>query len=102
LEKLRVATTGFAAGRVSEETAIDASISFLQGIRDWWDKHHVEICNTTFSASVFLSCLGICKLVGADANLAIVVSGVIAKGKLIPDTLRAAADLIFPGRNQKN
>ena len=66
------------------------------------DERHVEICNTAFSASIFLSCLEICQSAGAEVNLAVVVSGVIAKGKLIQDALRAAADLIFPGLNKKH
>lgn len=101
LEKFRLAAVGFANGRVSEEDAVKASISFVQGIRNWWDKEHVEICNKAFSTSVFLLCFGIGKLAGADVDLTMLVSGALAEGKLIPDTLRAAATF-FGSKTKKN
>jgi hypothetical protein len=100
LEKFRLTNLDFAAGKVPEEAAIEASFSFSDGIRGWWKKYHAEICNTAFSASVFLSCIGICHLTGTEPNLGAVISGVIAKGKPITDALKSAADLIF-GPNQK-
>jgi hypothetical protein len=99
LDKFRDATIGLVAGKLPEETAVEASLSFSQGIRNWWNKNHVGICNTTFSASIFISCLGICHLSGTDPNLGAVIAGVLAKGKSITDALKGAADLIW-GRNQ--
>jgi hypothetical protein len=93
LEKLREATVGLAVGEVSEDAAVEASNSFVQGIRNWWDERHIDICDKAFNTAIFLSCVSICQLCGAAGDLSVIVSGVITGGKTVSDALRAAAGL---------
>jgi hypothetical protein len=93
LEKLHIVTTGFAVGKLPEADAVATPESFAKHIREWWDKHHNDICDKAFNAAIFLSCVGICKLCGAAGDLSVIVSGVLAGGKTVTDALRAAAGL---------
>jgi hypothetical protein len=92
LEKIR--NTAQEIEIVPEDAAVERTKSFAQYIRDWWNKDHTEICNKVFNAGLFLGCVGVCKLCGAEGDLAIVVSSVITGGKPVADALSSAAKLI--------
>jgi hypothetical protein len=77
---------------IPEDVAVETTKSFGQGIRSWWDKCHIEICNSSFKAGLFLGCLGVCNLCGDD--VAIAISGAIVGGKAVADALTSAAKLI--------
>ena len=78
--------------KAGEDAAGETVLSFARGLRDWWDKYHVDICNKAFNAALFLGAVGICKLCGADGDLAVVISGVVTQGDEVIDALKAAAD----------
>ena len=94
LERFRAATVGVVIGNVPEEDAVEASTSFLGGICDWWSECHVQICSQTFTASIFLGCLGLCELAGVAPGLSAVLSGALIGGKAVPEALRAAAEML--------
>lgn len=74
-----------------ESKAAQSAVSFTQGVRNWWNKKHVDICNHTFEAGLFLSCAALCSLMGAGGPLAVVVSGAVVKGKPVVEALKAVA-----------
>jgi hypothetical protein len=78
-----------------DAAAEKVATSFVQGIRNWWDKKHEEICDKAFDAgirafdaAIFAGCLGVCALLHPDP-LALAVSGAIARGKTVVDALKA-------------
>ena len=93
LDNIRIATAELPVNG-SEDAAVEASTSFLHKIRDWWNKRHIEICSKTFDASIFLSCVGVLHLTGANPTLGAVLAGVLAKESMVTDALKAAAKLI--------
>jgi hypothetical protein len=54
----------------------------------WWDKDHPKVCNRAFDAAIFISCVGVCSLVGASA-IAVAVSGALVGGKNVIEALKA-------------
>jgi hypothetical protein len=91
LEALHGATVRLESGQNGETRAENATKSFVDCIRDWWQQDHVEICRATFKASLFMSCIGVCALVGASAP-AIAVSGALIGGRPVIDALKSVAD----------
>jgi hypothetical protein len=94
LELARDAAAALSEGKWSEDIAVSASTSFLQGIKNWWNTDHVKICGNAFDATIFASCLGLCSLFGGDPTVGCVVSGAIAKGQTVCDALKSASALI--------
>jgi hypothetical protein len=102
LEKARDTARAFAIGKIPEDAAVEASKSFVEYIRAWWDTDHVDICRSTFKTAVFLSCAGICKWYGAEGDLAILLSGVITGGKQVADALQSAVKLVVGKKDAEN
>jgi hypothetical protein len=91
LEAIHSATVRIESDRGAETRAKDATKSFVECIRNWWNEDHVEICRATFKVSLFMSCIGVCSLVGASAP-AIAVSGALIGGKPVVDALKNVAN----------
>jgi hypothetical protein len=62
---------------------------FVRGIQSWWDKRHQKICDKAFDAAIFMSCVGLCSLVGSGGTLAVAVSGALIGGKTVVEAIKA-------------
>jgi hypothetical protein len=96
LEALRDVAIEVKQGKVDEEAVIKATTAFSQGVRNWWDKKHVEICDKaygaalrTYDAALFCSCVSLCSLVGCGGPIAVAVSGALIGGKPVIEALKA-------------
>jgi hypothetical protein len=90
LESIRTTTVELEQPK-GESKAAKAALSFMQGVRNWWNKKHVDICNKTFDAGLFLSCAALCSHIGASGDSAVVVSGAVVAGKPVVEALKAVA-----------
>jgi hypothetical protein len=88
VEAVRVTTVELEHPK-GETKATNATASFIRGVRNWWNKKHVEICNKSFDAGLFVSCVGLCSLAGCGGQLAVLVSGVLVAGRPVVEALRA-------------
>jgi hypothetical protein len=79
------ATVKFFAATVEEDTLVRNAKSFAATLRHIWDERHPQFADVV----LFVSSVGICHLMGADAHLATVVCGALVGPKAVVDALRA-------------
>jgi hypothetical protein len=89
LENLRHVAEQVEHAKVEEKIVESAATRFVQGVRNWWANEHAKICNKGLDAAIFMSCVGLCSLVGAGGAIAVAVSGALVGGKTVVEALKA-------------
>src|SRR6266446_2397611 len=96
LEALRDVAIEVKRGKADDKAVIKATTTFSEGIRNWWNKKHEEICAKaydaafrTYDAALFVSCVGLCSLLGCEGPITVAVSGALIGGKPVIDALKA-------------
>jgi hypothetical protein len=86
----------FVAKKASEKAVTEQTYSVAEGIRDWWSKRHVQICDKLFDkalqatdVALFGTVLGLCGLAGVEPNFTVAVSGTWFGGKGVADVIKA-------------
>jgi hypothetical protein len=87
IEALRDVALKIKHGTVEEKAVTNASTTFMQGVRNWWDKRHDEVCSKAYDAGLFVSCVSLCALVGGGP-ITVAVSGALIGGKPVIEALR--------------
>ncbi len=90
VDEFITAARDFLKDRTRESVLETKSFSFFKGLRDWWDKDHISICNRSLPLGLFGVALALCSLAGDPGTTAIVVSGAVAGGQPVADALKAA------------
>jgi hypothetical protein len=100
----------FAAKTAHESAVTEKTYSLAEGIRAWWSKRHVQICDKLFDkalqasdVALFGTVLGLCGLAGAEPNFTVAVSGSWFGGKGVADVVMATltSGKVTASRNKK-
>jgi hypothetical protein len=90
------AASQFAAKKASEKAVTEKTYSVSEGIRDWWSKRHVQVCDKVVDTAlkgVDLALFGIavhiCTQAGARPDLSVGIPGVWFGGKSVADVIKA-------------
>jgi hypothetical protein len=92
--KRRVESFLAASSLTNELSVVATTLSLADGLRNWWTKDHVSICNKTLNIGLFAAGLGICSLAGALGTASVVTVGTLVGGKDIPSALEACVKLL--------
>jgi hypothetical protein len=68
IEALRIIAFDIRRGKAEEKTVAKVTTNFAQGICNWWEKGHDQICSKAFDASLFVSCVSLCALAGCGGR----------------------------------
>jgi hypothetical protein len=95
-EDLKRRVEDFLAASSSNDEApvVTTTLSLADGLRNWWTKDHLSICNKTLNIGLFAAGLGICGLAGALGTASVVTVGTLIGGKDIPSALEACVRLL--------
>jgi hypothetical protein len=77
LTDLQATALGFVRGDVKEAAVAKSARTFAEGVRDWWNKAHVRICDRAIDMAVFTASVGICSLAGSGGKMAVAVGAVL-------------------------
>jgi hypothetical protein len=83
---LRILHNAVSQGKKSVDVSV---ISFRDGVQQWWDRHHENICSRSFDLAMFLSAVTVCSLAGAGGTAAVLISGALVGGKSVVDAIKA-------------
>jgi len=64
-------------------------LTFQEGVRKVWEKHHDWICTRSVEASLFVLAITACGVAGAGGPISVIVSGAIAANKTISAALKS-------------
>jgi hypothetical protein len=81
----------FSARTSDEGKIVEATTSFAEGVRNWWNRDHVSICNRAFDRISFSAALGVCLLAGAGGQLSVIAATSLVVGKPFTKALSAWA-----------
>src|SRR5947207_1145161 len=81
----------FSARTSDEGKIVEATTSFADGVRNWWSRDHVSICNKAFDRISFGAALGVCLLAGAGGQLSVIAATSLVVGKPFTEVLSAWA-----------
>lgn len=98
VEEFLTTTSKFAVGTRQESALVRSATSLKDGILDWWEHDHVQICNTAYKVGMFGIGLTICHLTGVPGFIGGPVSGTLVGGKVIVDAIKAANKMRKRGR----
>ncbi len=83
-------------GSVEEDEVVKKSLSFAEGVLEWWTKHYDEICASAFNtgvrafeATVFVGCVSVCSLTGIASPLTTALTAALIGGKPIIAALKS-------------
>jgi hypothetical protein len=86
----------FAAQKADQSSIVTATTSFVQGVNNWWSKHHVTICSQAYDRTftfvdtvIFGIGVDISLHAGASGALAIAIPGAIAGGNRVVQVVKA-------------
>ena len=95
----------FAAKKAHESAVTEKTYSLAEGIRAWWSKRHVEVCDKLFDkalqasdVALFGTVLGLCGLAGVEPNFTVAISGTWFGGKGVADVIKAT---LMPAAHSK-
>jgi hypothetical protein len=74
-----------------EGKIVEATTSFADGVRKWWNRDQVAICNKAFDRISFGAALGVCLLAGAGGQLSVIAATSLVVGKPFTEALNAWA-----------
>jgi hypothetical protein len=97
LERIREMVAGFAKKQVPEKEVVKAVTSFSNGVHQWWNKKHSDICSNTYNLALFTGAVTVCSLAGAGGNIGVAVAAAVTGGKPVIDAVKAIAKKILPG-----
>jgi hypothetical protein len=72
----------------------ETALSLADGLRDWWDKDHVNICTKALNIGLFAGGLSMCAAAGVLGPLSVVTVGTLIVGKQFTRALEASAKLL--------
>jgi hypothetical protein len=75
--ELKNAIVTFRKDKAKESALVKSVESFEGGIRDWWQKRHVQICDSAFELGLFMSAISVCSLAGAAGNVSVLISAAL-------------------------
>jgi hypothetical protein len=81
----------FSARTSNESKIVEATTSFADGVRNWWNRDHVSICTKAFDRISFGAALGVCLLAGAGGQLSVIAATSLVVGKPFTEALSAWA-----------
>jgi hypothetical protein len=81
----------FSARASDEGKIVKATTSFADGVRNWWNRDNVSICNKAFDRISFGTALGVCLLAGAGGELSVIAATSLVVGKPFTEALGAWA-----------
>ncbi len=91
-------TSKFVAAQTTEATVNQKTLSLTEGVRAWWSKRHVQICDKVFDKALAVSdvglfgtVLGLCFWVGAEPNLSVAIPGAWFGGKPVVEVIKVFA-----------
>jgi hypothetical protein len=71
---------GFSTGSTSEKQLVGSTTSLIRGIKNYWNRDHVSICEKTFDRATFFAALGFCLLADGGGPLSVMTAGSLAMG----------------------
>jgi hypothetical protein len=86
---------------VKEEAIVKSTRSFSEGLKSWWTKRHVEICDKTLDMGLFGVGIGLCQLAGVSGLAAVgvaVLQGVSRSSTVLRRSARRPQGRLFPQR----
>ena len=93
------------AKKAHESAVTEKTYSLAEGIRAWWSKRHVEVCDKLFDkalqasdVALFGTVLGLCGLAGVEPNFTVAISGTWFGGKGVADVIKAT---LMPAAHSK-
>jgi hypothetical protein len=92
--KRRVEEFLAASSTNDDAPVVTTTLSLADGLRSWWTKDHLSICNKALNISLLAGGLGICGLAGAFGTASVVTVGTLIAGKDIPAALEACVKLL--------
>jgi hypothetical protein len=97
LERIRQMVADFAKKQAPEKEVVKAVTSFSDGVHQWWNKKHTDICSDTYNLALFTGAVMVCSLAGAGGNIGVAVAAAVTGGKPVIDAIKAIAKKILPG-----
>jgi hypothetical protein len=92
--KRRVEEFLAASSSKDEVPIVETSFSLADGLGDWWNKDHVNICTKALNMGLFAGGLSICAAAGVLGPLSVVTVGTLIAGKNFSGALEACAKLL--------
>jgi hypothetical protein len=84
--------------KTEEKPVVESTLSLVAGIRDWWTKDHVSICQKVMNISLFTGGLTVCALAGVLSDASVVTVGALVGGRDVVGALTALAKML-PGKD---
>jgi hypothetical protein len=97
LENIREMVVQFTKGEVKETQLVKSVTTFREGVKNWWLKGHEGIISRTYDSALFLSSVGVLKLMSADMKTGMIVAGAIIGGKTVVGGLKNLSKKLFGG-----
>ena len=91
LEAITTAIAQFNKGDAKEPKVVKSVTTFVEGVRNWWNKDHEKICAKTYDMGMFATAVGICSLAGAGGPMSVAVSAALVGGKPVADAMKGLA-----------
>jgi hypothetical protein len=95
LESILDLPEGIKKGIVKESDASRSVKTFADGVRDYWNKQRISICDKAYNAGLFASMVLVCSLAGASSNWTLAVSAAMVGGKPVMDGLKGLSRKLF-------
>jgi hypothetical protein len=89
IEAFLTAAALYSANHDTETAVVESTVSFAEGLSNWWTKKHIQICDKAYDVGLFTLGAGVCWLAGAGGELAAIVPGVLVGGKPVVEVLKA-------------
>ncbi len=83
-----------ASGSDDEAPVVSATLSLAEGIRQWWTKDHLSICNRVLNISLFTGGLAVCGLAGALGPASVPIVAALIAGKDVASVLESCVKLL--------
>jgi hypothetical protein len=88
VEDFLATTLEFSADVTKESTVVNSTVTVVDGIANWWNKDHVQICHKTFDMALFTAGASLCWLAGAGGELSAAIPGVLVGGGTMVEALK--------------
>jgi hypothetical protein len=95
-EDLRRRVDEFLIASISndESPVVATTLSLADGLRNWWTKDHLSICNKALNMGLFAGGLAICGLAGALGPVSVPIVATLIGGKDVAAALESCVKLL--------
>jgi hypothetical protein len=95
-EDMRRLVDEFLTASVSDDEApvVSATLSLAEGIRRWWTRDHLSICNRVLNISLFAGGLAICEMAGALGPVSVPIVATLIGGRDVASALESCVKLL--------